>query len=77
MMALVVYGAKNRDLYLKIEQDYFQTPLDQLFLSWSFYFAIVSTILATVSGVLLFVEFKNLAYETIYQQPIEQTTGNI
>lgn len=71
-MTLVVYGAKNRDLYFKIKRDYFQDSLDPLFLSWSFYFAIVSTILATVSGVLLFIEFRNLTYESIYEEPVEQ-----
>ncbi|KAL4235506.1 hypothetical protein ACF0H5_003904 [Mactra antiquata] len=70
IMTLIVYGTKHGDLYHTIDEEHFKNTLDVLYLSWSYYFAIVSTILATVSGVLLFLEFKHLAYQTIYQETV-------
>ncbi|XP_052774084.1 uncharacterized protein LOC128212803 [Mya arenaria] len=77
IMTLVVYATKNRELYSKIEKNYFPgVGLEELYLSWSYYFAIISTLMSTVTGALLFVEFKNLTFKSLYDLPVEQKSQN-
>ncbi|KAL5016935.1 hypothetical protein ScPMuIL_006524 [Solemya velum] len=65
IMTMVVYGVKVRQYYFKIERKYFSALLEPLYMSWSFAFAIVSTILSTVAGICTFVELRNIALTAI------------
>ena len=71
-MTLIVYAIKNGELFRKVEKDYFNEKLEPLFVSWSYAFSLGSTILATASGSLLFVEYRNIVYQALYSQPIDQ-----
>lgn len=74
IMTLIVYALKNRELYRKVEKQYFRHDLDPLYVSWSYAFSLVATIIATASGCLLFVEFKNISFQAIYSEPSEQAS---
>ena len=71
-MTLIVYAFKNGELYRKVVKQYFKEDLEPLYVSWSYAFSVVSTLIATASGCLLFVEYKNVMYQALYSEPSEQ-----
>ena len=73
-MTLIVYGVKNGELFRKVKRDYFAEELEPLFVSWAYAFSVASTLIATSSGSLLFMEYKNIVYQALYSLPSDQST---
>ena len=71
MMTLIVYGTKHDDFFTKLQperpSDSFHVRRQTPALSWAYFLAAASTLLATVSGVLLLLEFKHLTYKEIFR----------
>ena len=64
-MTMIVYGVKMEQLYRRAERVHFMRHLDPLTIAWSFAFAIVSSIIATVAGVCTFLELRNIALDDL------------
>ncbi|XP_070194499.1 epithelial membrane protein 3-like [Littorina saxatilis] len=60
LMAMIVYGVKMEELHSRAESVHFMQHLHALNIAWSFAFAIVSSIIATASGVCTFLELRNV-----------------
>ncbi|XP_041359266.1 uncharacterized protein LOC121375730 [Gigantopelta aegis] len=66
IMTTIVYGVKVGDYFRKVEIRYFTHQLkESLMISWSFAFAIVSTLMATASGICTFLELRNITLEDL------------
>lgn len=71
-MTLVVYGKKHGDFVTDVHFGSMAAYGRQT-LSWSYFLEAISTLLATVSGVLLLVEFKHLNYKDIFKDRENQS----
>lgn len=65
IMTMIVYGVKVGEYFRKVELRHFNHHLDSLSISWSFAFAIVSTLVGTAAGVCTFIELRNITIEDL------------
>lgn len=65
IMTMVVFGVKVHQQFEEIGDKYFTEPPAPLRVSWSFTAAIVSTILATISGVCTSIEMRNITIDEL------------
>ncbi|XP_067678498.1 uncharacterized protein [Haliotis asinina] len=65
IMTMIVYGVKVGEYFRKVELRHFSHNLESLSISWSFAFAIVSTLVGTAAGVCTFIELRNITIEDL------------